>query len=96
LTFLVEKNCPPDLPNPTPGVYLPYFCIALPYIMQSKGLKTQVLKRFCNSLITLPKELLPMVRSLRVSRVNFLQFVILMLLFHWTTGAKAPQSGCLL
>src|SRR5579859_5000896 len=61
-----EELCPPDLPNPTPGVYL-VLLRCYPYIMQSKGPKTQVLKRFCKSLITLLKELLLTVSSLRVT-----------------------------
>jgi len=49
-----EEPCLPDPPGTRSLSY-----VNLTYIMQSKGRETQALKRFINSLITLPKELPP-------------------------------------
>jgi hypothetical protein len=45
-----------DLQKLDPWTCPPYSMLIDPYIMQSKGPKTQALKRFCKPLITLPKE----------------------------------------
>jgi hypothetical protein len=55
LAFLAGKTLSARPTEPDPSSFPPY-SIA---IMQSKGLKTKVLKRFFKPLITLPKERLP-------------------------------------
>src|ERR1700731_4718794 len=60
----------------------------IPYIMQSKGLNSQVLKRFYKPLITLPKERLPTVHCyvlhqvLAVSLTNLALFNFSLIFIH--------------
>ena len=53
LTFVAEKNLARSTYRTDPETLLTSL---YPYIMQSKGLKAQAPKRFCKSLITLPKK----------------------------------------